>query len=683
MNRKKSKMKTCFLDFEYNGTTEKNLNVLCVAFKLYDGDDYIRGDSLWLKDEDNLEEFKTLMEDLRDKQYVLVAYAVQAEASALLSLGINPLHYLWIDLYLEYRCLLNHNHEYMYGKQLIKGKEVYTKPPIPKYLRTEQDEKTASSAKPEHTLAAACYKLLNKKIDTEHKDTMRQLIIAGGPFSEEQKENILDYCYEDVAPLRRLLAKFGEFYKKNLSPEHRATLKEDLHRRGEYAARTAIMERFGYPFDFEATKNFSSSVSSILFDLSEEINNLFPDIQPFLQNKKGDKFIRKEKNIRKWIESQGIENWKKTDTGRPSLSLEAFTDHFDYRHAYPDDCFGAQMVRFLKTKQSLAGFVENPKKKSFWDSVGSDRRVRPFYGIYGSQSSRSQPSSTSFIPLKTAWMRVLLQPNPGRAICGIDYSQQEFLIAGLLSRDMNMLDAYDSGDVYLYTGKLDGIIPQEATKTTHGDLRDKFKSTVLGIQYQMGPAGLALKLTKDTGKEHTYEEAEDLIESFNSSYPDYEEWRTEIVRQYQCDGYLRLPCGWVMWGDNENFRSVANCPIQGFGASVMRKAVAMAQNMGLDVLYTLHDAIYIEFDSDKLENSVATLRYAMGEAFKYYLDDDVKDRGNIRMDEHVWSPDYVEGEKISGIKVHNKHIDPRSINDYVNFRSYFSKKDEIELLTSI
>ena len=61
---------------------------------------------------------------------------------------------------------------------------------------------------------------------------------------------------------------------------------------------------------------------------------------------------------------------------------------------------------------------------------------------------------------------------------------------------------------------------------------------------------------------------------------------TEALEEYKIKGYIFLPDGWFMWGDNDNFRSVGNVPIQGLGSCIMRKAVELAQDRGLDVIYS-------------------------------------------------------------------------------------------------
>lgn len=661
------------VDFEYNQTAEPRLNLVSCALKLNQ-----QKNIFWLHRSSKQELINTL--NSLPTNSILLCYNATAEARSIYSLGLNPLNFRYIDLYLEYRCLLNHNHELMYGRQLIDGVEKITVPPKYGYDKTEEEEDEENSSKPNYSLAAACYKLLNLKIDTEHKNYMRDLIISNPvEFNEVQRKAILDYNESDIDYLELLLAEMIKHYKKLLPSHELKHLKKEMLLRGEYAARTALMESIGYPIDYEATKNFSSSVPSILFECQKHINELFPEIKPFRREKY--RFAWDQKVTRNWIESTPhAKKWMKTDGGKKgikqfSLKLDAFRKFYDYRHDYPDDCLGAQFVRYLNLKQNLNGFLPGSKKGSFWDYVGSDQRVRPYFGIYGAQSARSQPKATGFLFLKSAWMRSLCKPKEGRACGGIDYSSQEFLVAALLSGDEVMITAYQSGDPYLYLAKLAGQVPWDGKRKDYERVREQFKSTTLGISYSMTKIGLAAKLTNDTGIKHTEQQAQKLIDIFNSKYRVHYRWKNKILRQYKREKYLKIPCGWVLFGDNKNDRSVGNFPVQGFSSSIMRKAVALAQDSGLEVILTLHDAIYIEFDAPLYKEKMKILAECMDEAFKFYWPQELKKYANIRLEGNIWSPDYTEGKDMIGempIKIQPKYLDKRGAKEYDRFKEYLA-----------
>lgn len=668
-------MSFLFLDYEFNRILEPVLNLVCCC--TYDP---VQNKKIkwWLhNDPDEIELLKGYIHNFD----ILVGYADIAEARSLISMGMEPLDFKWIDLFLEYRCLTNHNDELQWGKQLVDGKIRTVKKPRPKWEREEGE--AANSFKATHSLAEATYKLLGVIRDTEHKDRMRKLIISDPKtFSETEREEIMDYCMEDVESLPDMWNEMVVHYMKNDEKLSLDQLVAEAKVRGRFAAHTAWMETKGYPVDIPKTKNFSKQVGNILYDCQRQINEYFPDVKPFKWNRPEQKMSWNQVATREWIKANHSDKkWMKTDGGDLSLALEAFEKFFDYKHSYPTDSFGAQMVRYLKLKQSLYGFVPTAKsgnkkeKKTFWDSVGSDGRVRPYTNIFGAQSSRSQPGSTGFMFLKPAWMRALVSPKPGMAMAGIDYGSEEYFISAILAQDINMINAYLSGDVYLAFAKDAKIVPMDATKELYKIERDICKNTVLAISFLMTKYGLAIKLSNDSGKVWTEDEAQILIDKFYGSYPQLAKFQEQIYDKYQLQGYLKLPCGWYLWGHNENQRSVSNCPIQGMGASILRKAVDLAVSRGLYVCFTLHDALYIEYAIGE-EHQIEILRDCMREAFVFYFDEKMKDTAaKIKLDPFAWSPDYEKDSKIVlptlTVPASNIYLDERAEKDYDTFSKYF------------
>lgn len=692
------------IDMEYYDTAENKLNIVCASIR-HDGATH----SFWThNDEAGKRKLTSYINLLSSKNYAFLAYNAVAEASAFISLGLEPLKFQWVDLYLEYRCLSNHNDNYAYGKQFLKGRKKFTKKPIPKYMRkTEEDEKKADSSKQEYGMGAAVYKTLGKVIDNDFKKEMRDLIIACNSGNQEDidkmvenKDRIMQYCDEDVVYLVPMWGEMLNEYKRLLGRRfNMATLRSDVATRAEYACRTAIMERLGYPINVEETRNFSNQVGNITWACQTDINEQFKDKDERIFRAKVKKrpldlswnqtFTRNL--VSEWCGDNNYRGWTRTDGDDLSLSLKAFSKPISFSHTYPRGHFLAQMQRYLKLKQGLNGFTANGggKKKKFWDSVGEDGRVRPYMGIYGAQSARSQPSATSFIPLKAAWMRALIQPNSGRAICGIDFASQEFLLAALLSGDKAMLAAYESGDVYLAFGQAIGYIPKTGTKKSHKEQRDNCKAVVLGLSYDMSEYGLATDLSEKFGRKVEPSEALQWINKHKRAYPVFWKWKDRIQRQYRNVKHIRLADGWMMWGDNDNFRSVGNVPVQGMGSCIMRKAVQLAQDRGLDVIYTLHDAVYIEYDSSDTNLYAARgLATCMDEAFRYYFPEELKKSATVRLDADVWSPDCgnsIEkydrlydtgyGKYALEVKQQQTYIDERAQEDYDQFSKYFYKQD--------
>lgn len=670
-------MKYAALDFEFNAVSEPNLNLVSLSVDAYDGEYLTHQRDFWLHDSPKEQaSARDFLKHLHDKGYVFVSFVLEAEYRSMLSFqgDISWVHQAkGIDLYLEYRCLLNHCHSLEYGKQYISGKEVNTTPPPPKWERLDSEEEDDSlHHKPQYSLAAATYKLLNVKIDSEEKEAARAIIIRSDKKEiEDNRERILKYNRSDIQYLPRLLKAVIKVHEIHaLGMPYREDFFKAAFLRGEYALATARMLKLGYPVDMERLNKFSANIQSILNSAIEACNEAEPDLKPFRWNKKQNKWIATEKVIREWIAKQSLPHWRRTDGKRLSISKDAFGDW--YKDHSPG--FAGAYYRYLSTKQSLNGFLPSTtsKKKKFKEFVGTDNRVRPFFGIYGSQSSRSQPAASGYIPLKAYWMRSFIEAEKGNALCSLDYSSQEFLISAIVSQDDEMIKAYESGDVYLAFAKTAGLVPSDATKKSHKKMRDVCKALVLGISYDMTAKGLAPRLTQVSGEEVTEKTAEHYIELFFDAYSDFADWKKETMGEYQDNNRLTLPDGWTMWGDNDNHRSVGNFPIQGAGAVIMRTAVKAAQKVGLKVVYTLHDALTIEYPSHQFQH-IAALYTCMSRAFDAVM----KTYGKIspiRIEGETWSKDYDGSEIIptKDVKSLRINIDERGKLDYERYSVYFS-----------
>lgn len=670
------------IDTEYNRSKDRNMNLVSVSY-MVDGVKFNR----WLyKNPIECQKFRNHINSLKN-DHIFIAHNWVADGRALQSIGIDILSLRCICTFVEHRMITNHNDRMMFKKQLIKGNIVHT------HRKEWNEDPSTKTAKPEHSLSATVFKMLGVLIDTKEKEEVRDIIVNGSDQEiEDAKDRILKYGESDIKYLTQVHKAHIKEYKRLLGNDFngKQMIKDQLVR-GESMVRSAIMETVGYPINFDKVKHFSMSTGKILDEISRDINRQFPDIMPFTFDNSLNRFKQNTKAIKKWI-GENYPDWKRTKTGY-SLEREQWESRFKKGHSFEEGNFGSQMYRYYYTKQHLNGFQSSKSKDStFWDYVGSDGRVRPWLNPYRAQSSRFQPSATGFIPLKASWMRSLIEPKKGRLISSIDYGSEEFLISALLSDDKKMIEAYLSGDVYLAFAKEAGMVPPDATKHTHPNERQIAKAVVLGISYGLTKFGLSVDLGCSLDK------AQEYIDKFNSIYHVFynwknnkagyyteneQGWKTMVKGEYQKNKRLRLPCGWTMWGDNTNNRSVGNFTVQGTGASILRKAIEMCQDSGLDVIYPLHDALYIEIDNDEnVARNLELFGKCMIDAFKFYFDD--KDNASkIRIDYELWGYDeptevtLSDGTVVNGETI---HIDERGANQYEQYKKYFEADTAMEEL---
>jgi hypothetical protein len=410
------------------------------------------------------------------------------------------------------------------------------------------------------------------------KDTMRELVLRGGPWSEAERRAILDYCEEDVTALARLLSAM----------HHRIDLPRALLR-GRYMAAAAAMEHAGTPIDVPTLELFRRNWTGIQDQLIAEIDASYGvfDGRTF----KHDRFAN-------WLARKNIP-WPLSESGHLDLTDATFRQQ---ARAYP----AVSPLRELRS--SLSDLRLNDL------AVGDDGRNRALLSVFQSRTGRNQPSNTKYIFGPSVWLRGLIKPPPGHGIAYVDWSQQEFGIAAALSGDAAMQSAYGSGDPYLAFAKQAGAVPKDATKATHGPQRELFKQCTLAVQYGMEAQSLALRIAQPPII------ARDLLRAHRETYRSFWAWSDAIVDQAMLVGVIHTVFGWpVRVSERSNPRSLRNFPMQANGAEMLRIACCLATERGVEVCAPIHDAVLICAPLDRLEADIAAMRTAMAEAARLVL----------------------------------------------------------------
>jgi hypothetical protein len=97
-----------------------------------------------------------------------------------------------------------------------------------------------------------------------------------------------------------------------------------------------------------------------------------------------------------------------------------------------------------------------------------------------------------------------------------------------------MQAAYLSDDCYLTFAKPAGAVPADATKKTHGPIRELYKRCGLGVLYAMGEYGLAKRI----GKPRIV--ARDLLEAHHQTYRTFWRWSDAAVDAAVLTGRLHV-----------------------------------------------------------------------------------------------------------------------------------------------
>lgn len=533
------------MDFEFVARDGELPVPLCVtAFELHSG----RRASAWVEPEPD--------QPLPNPAFAfapgaaLLAFFASAELGCMLSLGWPMPDYI-LDLHAEFR-------QYSNG---LAGMPPFT------------------------SLVFALQHLGLPSIDAAHKDIMRALAMRGGPFSPNERNALLRYCWGDTLALPGLASRLLPLLwcDKDAAPH---AIEHSLIR-GAYMLAVAHMERAGVPIDTETYARIRHAMPAIRAKLSADVSRHYRiqsggrTVEPF----KGAHFVMA--NWRAWVESQGI-TWPKDETGM-AMSLDSDTFELVAKQ-HPS-------VRLMADLRKLLGAM-----RPMALTIGADGYNRFLVSPFRSATFRNQPSNANAIFGCPKWMRPLILAKPGRFVAYLDFVAQETAIAACLSGDEAMWAAYLSGDIYLAFGKSAGLIPPEGTAETYPVERAICKVLVLGVSYGMEAGTMA----RNAGVH--IEIARRLLRLHREAYRTFWAWSNTQVAAAFAGAPLYSPFGMRMWvrGREPRPLSLKNWPMQSSGSDMMRYAAILLTRAGIEVAAPVHDAFLISGPTEQQGKIVET-----------------------------------------------------------------------------
>jgi len=407
-------------------------------------------------------------------------------------------------------------------------------------------------------------------IESSQKTEMRDLALRGAPFTELEKQLLIDYCQSDVDSLKHLLDAMAP-----LLDMPRALL------RGRYNIALAIMESTGVPIDFALYQELCVHWDGIKAKLIEDIDQ---DYGVYVNG------TFKEALFEEYLNAQKI-RWPRLASGRLALDDETFKTM-------------AKTFPILAPLRNLRDSLGKLRLNAL--QVGLDGRNRCLLSPFSSITGRNQPSTTKFVFGLSKWARGLIQPRPGLPIAYIDWSQQEFGIAAALSNDENMKAAYMSGDPYLAFAKQAGAVPQDATKKSHAAEREQYKQCVLATQYGMGADALALRIKQPKIR------AKQLLDIHRRVYSKFWDWSDNFYNHTVSANRVTTLYGWNLQVQSDlNPRSLRNFPMQANASELLRIASILMVENGITLCAPVHDAVLIEAPEHLIEEHVAISQSCM------------------------------------------------------------------------
>ena len=552
------------VDFEYSGSDGEIPSIVCMVVQDLRSGEVSR---YWQND---LQKMKTPPFETGE-DIALVCYFAPAEVQSMLALGWG-LDVSIIDLFAEFRWDTN-------GDPNVGRKSL---------------------------VSALQFNGLDHLIP-EEKDSMRDLILSGGPWSKGQRSAILAYCEQDVVALGPLL---NAMLKR--VPWSELQLNQVLLR-GRYMKAVGAMQHRGIPFDLDLLNTLNANWDAIKLKLIAKVDTQYG---VYVDG------TFKEALFETYLSHKQIP-WPRLDSGRLALDRDTFSD---MSKRYP-------AVQPLHELRKTLGELKLNKL-----AVGRDSRNRTILSPFAAKTGRNQPSTTKFVFGPAKWVRGLIKPAEGMALAYCDWSSQEIAIAAALSGDELLCDAYHTGDPYLAFAIAAGLAPPDATKQTHKAIRNRCKAVVLGTNYGMSAYGVA-----QAAKIHELE-AKALLQKHRETYRKFWAWAENNKDRGLLGLKLETCFGWpiqVTAGDAKP-NTFLNWPMQAHGAEMMRIACILAVERGIKLCAPIHDALLIEAPSDQIDAEVVRLKECMSEASEAVLgngkvcrvDADIVRYPDRYMDEH-------------------------------------------------
>ena len=263
-----------------------------------------------------------------------------------------------------------------------------------------------------------------------------------------------------------------------------------------------------------------------------------------------------------------------------------------------------------------------------------DGRYHPEFRLAGTETGRLTEKFITLVPrgaladnptegrVYQSRLRELIIPDDGYALIGADYSGLELVMAAHLSQDPALMDDIRMGRdthgilaVQAFNLPVD-LEPVETLKARVSERYEhqRFLAKSITFGFLFGSSGMSMT------KYMSLDDATQLIDTLKNRYPRLTEWQEEI-RQQARRGYVETP-----WGRRRHFyydsglnanviakqdRECINFPIQGHSSDMTLEAFTRLEMMGVQTLYPVHDAIYVQARVEDAEHTMKLVKKTM------------------------------------------------------------------------
>ncbi len=437
-----------------------------------------------------------------------------------------------------------------------------------------------------HDVMVAAY-LLNALVRVQSLTTLAadELAYEGASFDDVPTEELRQRAPEIMAIIRELYEKQSKALAKNTKLSKLAESVE-----WPLTPVLADMERLGIKLDVKYLTKFAKELEGTISDLEQQIYG-HADYE-FNISSPGQ--LADVLYVKLALPREGIKRGK---TGYSTASSEL--EKLRGLHPVVDLIGAYREVTKLKNT-----YVDTLPKV-----VDPSSRVHTTFNLTIAPTGRLSSADPNLqnIPVRTELgkrIRTAFVAEPGNLLISADYSQFELRLAGALSGDEGMLEAFNrDADIHIETAALVfGVKSKDVTPAQ----RYAAKAVNFGIMYGQGPHGLSATSGLDYGS------ARGFIDKYFEVRPKLKIYIDSLRRQAQEQGYVETLLGRRRPTPDVNssnfvvreaaYRAAINMPMQGSEADLMKLAmVKVAKKLPADahLLLQIHDSILVEAPTAK------------------------------------------------------------------------------------
>lgn len=580
--------------------------------------------------------------DFKDDKLLLIQFRINGTTYLIQNLKVdNRLTKYILDLLnVSEKPIIAHNAKFdlkfIYEKYKVLFKNIHCSM-ITEYLITEAREKFAS-------LEETVFKYLGEILD---KETVKKFIDA-----EEITQDMLVYGANDVKFLEEIRElQISLIKEKNLQKVYKLEM--------ELIPVVVKMESNGVMIDskkweglyidaLERQEKYEKDIIEEVWKYAinhvvpnENITNALELLDFYsITHKK----TKKETKRLTEITLEDVEEFEKTFKEFLNLKSHVQVKSFLQIMGAHVDSTGKKILRAIKNDfkvaELLLGYRDNNKKVTtygidFLENVRNDGRIYAKFNQIGTATGRfsSRKPNLQNIIAGSKYRECFIAPE-GKKLITADYSQQEFRLAGELSGEPAIIEAYNKGlDMHTATASMLFHIPLE--KVTK-EQRNRGKTVNFAVLYGSSSYGLAntMGISND--------EAEELLNKFYDGFPRLTKFQRTVEDTVWTLRYSVTPIGrrrgfnkqdtfdtskeFYKFRGNIN-REGFNHIVQGGSADMIKFALILLDNnnkWGEDfkIIMTIHDEVVVEVSEEiakEAKEFIVEVMVKAGEAFMKHI----------------------------------------------------------------